>query len=209
MTIDRTSSLTLPLSILASVAVGAVLGHLFTRTDAGVTASTAVSIPDARDLVDAMHALRDEMSHGREPRNELVTPPVMPTRTDASQSADDPSLDVAKELREATTELARVVGDLRNALKLSRPELPPPVFQNGEPNRALVDADAGRPSEELNKSYLFWTYQQVADRFGAPTGTERKESGAIVWYYPGSLEGSNSLEFWFMDGRVFSLEGRT
>ncbi len=206
MTTERTNTLTLPLAILASVAAGSVLGHLFTSPDSKSTALTTVTIPDARELIDAMHALRDELSHTREPHNDLATPPVTSARVDATQPSPDPSVDIAKELRDATAEFVQAVGELHNAVRPNRTEEPPPVFPNVQPDPTLIDAESKRPYQDLYKTYLFWTYQQVVSRFGAPSGTELQKGPSFKWWYQGTPDGPCSLTFYFTDGRVYGVD---
>jgi hypothetical protein len=205
---DRTSGLVLPLSILVSVAVGAVIGGTFGRMSAAPATSGSLQIGEVKELTDAIHALRLEMEHAREPKGELTAPPPTPapSRTDAPTEESTFSTEVAKELREATAEFVQAVGELRNAVKRSAPDLPPPRFPHAQSDGAAVSAAAAQTAEEINKSYLFWTYQQVIDAFGAPLGTGREKEGAILWWYAGKTEGSG-LNFWFIDGRVFRVEG--
>jgi hypothetical protein len=204
---ERASGVVLPLSIVVSVAVGVVLGGMFARGSAGPAASTSLSLDEAKELTEAIHALRLEMERAREPKAELTVPPPtsVPSRVDASPETSAPSTDVAKELREATAEFVQAVGRMKSSLTHAGPESPPPVFPSTQSDGALVSSAALRSAEQNNKAYLFWTYQQVIDAFGAPAGTGRDKEGAILWWYNGQTDGTG-INFWFVDGRVFRVE---
>lgn len=189
--------------ILVSVAAGIAVGHCLTRTSP--TSPAPVTLLEAESLVDSINALRAELSR---PHEALASPLVTTGRTEAAPETGDSQADIARQVREATAELVQALGQWQTSLRQSRSEMPPPVFPNGRTDTAAVTAATRRTAEENNKTYLFWTYQQVIDAFGVPKGTGRDKDGAILWWYLGDVE-NTGLNFWFVDGRVFRVEAES
>jgi hypothetical protein len=192
MTSDRTRDLLLPITILISVAVGAVIGGSFARSDTHSTTSPA----DPKALVDASESLRAELARTREQSATLSSTSGPTERTETRTAAPD----MTSELRRATAQLTEAAESLHASASRAggdrQPLIPPATVDP----KALQEV-LSQTYEVNTKTCLLWTYQQVMDRFGPPNRA-RREEGGTCWKFAAQ---SRSVFFDFVDGRVVSV----
>ncbi len=200
MTSDRTRDLVLPLAVLASVAVGALLGNMFTRLG-GAPNSTRASQGETKELIDVLETLRAEIALLREARNDSGRLSAASGRVEIPPTESTSNLDPAQQLQAATRELATAVEALRSAV--NRPGgdpgrlVPPPTAQGPQ----VVDSAAARVAEGKQDEYLLLSHQQVLTQFGKPDVLNGSEWGP-TWTYNTA---SHQLSFRFQDGIVWQV----
>jgi prepilin-type processing-associated H-X9-DG protein len=201
MASDRTRELVLPLAILASVAVGAVIGRSFAGDHTVSSAPTGASPEETKELVDALQALRAELIKARELREEALGSTASLARTPAPRSEIEAG-NLAKELRTATADLVSSGEALRQAADRARAERAPLIFPEKPPDPALLDAVASATYDVNARAYMLWTYQQILDRFGKPEGISHGDFGLALMYRSKS---GRYVNFTFADGRVWQV----
>jgi hypothetical protein len=191
---DRTRDLLLPLTILASVAVGAVIGGTFGRAGSDSRAPSTGTSADPKALVDAIDSLHTELVRIRERLDassmSAVSPVQADTRSPAQQAVPDLRL-VTAQLTEAAEALrsaaSRTLGDRTTALIA-----PPTRDQQTLKEMSIQEFNV------VSKPYLLWTYQQVMDRFGSPDSVSARQEG-MIWQYKVD---DREVSFHFADGRL-------
>lgn len=189
--------LLLPLSILASVAVGVAIGGWIVRPAVPFPASTLSAGSGSDELIVAMESLRVEIVRMRERIETMPEATGSSARVDAISGSALVAGDVQVELRKVTDQLAQTAEALRSAAARTggdRAPLTPPSSVDPAPLEALIRAQP----DENKDAHQLWTYQQVMDRFGRPDRIGR-EDGGMYWIYTGK---SGSAIFHFADGRV-------
>src|SRR4051812_8368802 len=111
MVSDRTRDLLLPLTILASVAVGAVIGGTFARAGSDSRAPSTGTSADPKALIDAIDSLHAELVRIRERLDASSMSAASPVQADTRS----PAQPAAPDLRLVTTQLTEAAEALRSA----------------------------------------------------------------------------------------------
>jgi hypothetical protein len=198
MVADRTRELLFPITILVSVAVGALIGGTFARGENGKNSPLDTSVRDNKDVVDAIDAVRAELVRMRERLDAAPLPVAQTGRADTRSSA---APDTTTEISKATAALLEAASSLRSAIAGfgggSAPLVMPKSLDPGVWNDLNPQSFA-----ENTKAYVLWNYQQVLDRFGPPDlfGTDNL---GTYWLYH---HGKRSTTFRFTDGLVAAVQ---
>jgi hypothetical protein len=198
MVAGRTRELLVPLTILASVAVGAVIGMTFGRSMSRTTPDSSTGSVDTKAFADAGDGLRTELVRLRE----KLEPGTLsaPTQEHADSRSVAGTPDLAADLRKTTAQLVQAADSLRNAANRAGGDRVPLVAP------AAVDPSAFEvlwrsPPETIRKTHQLWTYQQVMDKYGAPDSVGTEQTG-LYWMYQ---QGQKTVLFHFVDGRVAAV----
>lgn len=196
---ESARGLVLPVSILVAVAVGVVIGVTVARPAASAPSAQLSAEPSA-ELSTTLRALTTELERMRQSASTLSVSAPQPTRTEAGPTVGD---DVARQIDEASRRLTAALDQMRATAASFSADLRPLVVPSAPPDLALLEklTTSGDYSATARK-YQLWTYQEVLDRFGAPSSVQRWETG-VQWMY--EFPPDNNATFLFIDGRVVGL----
>lgn len=199
MVSDRTRDLLMPITILVSVGVGAVVGASFVRAGTADRSNVDPTLADSKTLVTSIDALRDEVERLRARIETSASAASSPERSQSRTAV--PAPDTTNDLRAATAQLVEAADTLRHAASRSSGDRAPLVMPRSVDPKHLQKV-LTQDNDQNKKTYLLWTYQQVIDVFGPPSQVGREEGG-VYWQY---RSGSDSVLFHFADGRVFEVD---
>ena len=203
-----------PLALFASVAAAIFVGGSGTlvvqRMLAPAQAPRPVEEPlgggaaDPR-LAQALLDLAAELRANRAAPSPLAVPAAEPSQRRALGESGDSGM----------AELAAAVRELRAALQHgsvgSASASLPALTRPREDFRALLPA---LPPEEQDheraytRQHLFWSEQQILERYGLPDSINVSGAGLTTWNYSDSAhDGARSFYVRFFEGRVISVEG--
>jgi hypothetical protein len=200
MASDRTRELLFPITILASVAVGVVIGGVFGRSQIAGSSPSSTDVADSKAIVDAVDAVRAELVRVRERLDASAVSVAQPARSETRSTA---APDATTEIQKATSALVKAADSLRSAIAGfgggSAPLVTPRTVN------PVVWGDLEQQSfAESTKTYLLWNYQQVLDRFGPPAQVDQSGPGRTSWVY---RHGEKKTTFFrFIDGLVAAVE---
>lgn len=100
---------------------------------------------------------------------------------------------------ESRTALAELKTELEGAASGAEPM--PASLPDSPLDLQSFDRISGRSEDELTDEHLLWTYDQVTDTYGRPSGIRPSPSGGgIKFYY--DLPGGKTCIFWFKGGKL-------
>jgi hypothetical protein len=199
MVSDRSRDLLFPITILISVAVGAVIGGSVARSGAEDRGPLHAANADSKALVDAIDAMRAELARTRK-QFAMASSSTPPSGLAESRSA---APDWSAELRKATGQLAEAADLLRSASARATGASAPMVVPRAVDPAVWTDMDQHSWAENT-KPYLLWNKQQVLDRFGLPDQVGADGFGPYWWY---NRDQQRHITFRFIDGLVSALDG--
>ena len=204
-----------PFALFATIAAAIFVGgsgtllvqHVLAPTESPrpVAESTGNTAVDP-ELVGALIQLSKELRESRSVASPLAAP-----------SAETFSRSVATESgQSALAELAAAVRELRGALQhgsagTSATSLPALTLPRDDLRAWLPElpAEVTDPDRAYTRQHLFWSEQQVLERYGAPDQVRILDNGCAYWSYEDPEEGGNrSFHVRIFQGRVIGITPR-
>ena len=201
-----------PFTLFATIALaifvggsGTVLVHkLFepAGTSRTLEESTANAPLDPR-LVEALLQLTRELHDSHSVSAPLGSPNSESSqRSVATASGDSTLSELAVALKELREELQHR-GSATSPVNLPVPKLPP------EDQRAWLTplpADVKDQDRAYTRQHLFWTEQQILDRYGLPDMINPGRGDTTLWFYRDPDAEKRSFRVTFSQGRVIGVE---
>ncbi len=167
-----------------------------------VEESTSNAAADPR-LAEALIQLARELHDSHSVTAPLSLPASETSqRSVATASGDSALVELAAALRELRDELEHR-GAATSPANLPVPTLPP------EDQRAWLPqlpSDVKNQDRAYTRQHLFWTEQQVLDRYGLPDAITAFGASVDTWYYQDPDAAKRSFEVKFSQGRVVGIE---
>ncbi|HTF88516.1 MAG TPA: hypothetical protein VK843_08905 [Planctomycetota bacterium] len=200
-----------PFPLFATVAAAIFVGgsgtvlvhHLLEPVESPrpIEASAAGASMDPR-LVEALMQLAQELREARSITPPLAVPASMSSqRSPATESGES-----------AISEFTAAVRELRAALQQTGPGAtanPPPPRLPHEGLRAWLPELAPEVEDRTvayTRQHLFWSEQQILDRYGLPDQIDVHGNGGTRWWYQDNPSNKRSFAVVLYQGRVISVE---
>jgi hypothetical protein len=147
------------------------------------------------ELVNVLGSLRAELSRLND---HLLRGSQTPSSGSTERRREpDANSEVLGELRELTSVLKSLSARMATSPGTSSFDLRPPAL---DAKRPPVPVTAPERQEDFERIHLFWTYQQVLDRYGRPDEIQPRENAQSWWY----RESGRVIGFTFSQGFVIS-----
>lgn len=194
---------TIAVAIFAGGSGVVLVQHLFTRMEPPylVEDSTPASTSDPR-LAEALIQLAKELRESRASTAALDSPVPEPSQRSVVSPSGESAL----------AELAAAVRELRAALQQSgggagSVSLPAVTRPRNELRTWLPELAADVPDHEAayTRQHMFWTEQQIVDKYGMPDSIDISENGSAIWSYTDPDEDKRSFYVRVFQGRVVSI----